>query len=174
MSPLFYLFVSHWKSRAFCHKNHPDRHSLGISLRHKVDEIHKNFGDESHLILLGDYNDEPFDESLSEQLMATRDKALIFKKKKLLYNPFWHYLSYDRSKLEYAGTYYYKDGQTTKWHTFDQIIVSSAFIVGKEWLLNEQATGIVHFPEYLQLVKERKTIFDHLPVITTIEKVCDD
>ncbi|MDQ7090576.1 MAG: hypothetical protein Q9M50_08020 [Methylococcales bacterium] len=164
----FYLFVSHWKSRLHCSKSDADRHLLGMRLRDEVDDIYKNFGKDAPLILLGDYNDEPFDDPLSEQLMATRDKALILKKEFLLYNPFWQYLSYQNP--DYAGTYYYKSGSITQWHTFDQIIVSSVFIIGNKWLLDEKETGIVYFSDYLKQVKNGKTIFDHLPVMTTLKK----
>lgn len=167
----FYLFVSHWSSRLWCHENGADRHLLGIRLRDAIDDIYAADESEPFVILLGDYNDEPFDVSLAQQLMATRDKALVKRKKNLLYNPFWRHLTYPNTDLSYAGTYYYKSGSTTKWHTFDQIIVSSAFLNGNKWLLNEIATGIIDIPEYLQQVKNRNVIFDHLPVKTIIEKV---
>jgi hypothetical protein len=163
-----YLFVSHWASRLWCHENDADRHLLGMRLRDEVDAVLK---DNSELImLLGDYNDEPFDDSLARQLMATRDKALVKRKPNLLYNPFWQHLTYSDSHLNYAGTYYYKSGKTTKWHTFDQMIVSSAFL-NSELQLNEIETGIVYIPNYLKQVKDTETIFDHLPVKATIEKV---
>jgi hypothetical protein len=164
-----YLFVSHWASRLYCPESSPDRQLLGIRLRDGVDNI---LSDNSELIiLLGDYNDEPFDDSLAQQLMATRDKALVKRKPNLLYNPFWRHLTHSDIQLSYAGTYYHKSGKTTKWRTFDQIIVSSAFLNG-ELQLNEIETGIVHIPYYLKQVKDGKTIFDHLPVKATIEKVC--
>jgi hypothetical protein len=166
----FYLFVSHWASRLWCHENGADRHLLGIRLRDAIDNIYADDESEPFVILLGDYNDEPFDIPLAQQLMATRDKALVKRKKNLLYNPFWRHLTYPDTNLNYAGTHYYKK-ETTEWHTFDQIIVSSAFLNGDEWLLNEIATGIVYIPEYLQQVKNRNAIFDHLPVKTIIEKV---
>ena len=166
-----YLFVSHWQSRLYCPENHPDRHTLGLRLRDAVDEIRIGSESTPYIVLLGDYNDEPFDASLSKQLMATRDKALVIKKKNLLYNPFWKHLSYPNlQSLDYAGTYYYKSGLITKWHTFDQIIVSSAFLSAIEWTLNEDLTGIISIPEYLKWVKDFKSTFDHLPIMTTFER----
>jgi hypothetical protein len=41
---------------------------------------------QQHVIILGDFNDEPFDAPLSNHLMATRDRALAGKSH-LLYNP---------------------------------------------------------------------------------------
>ncbi|ASF46087.1 endonuclease/exonuclease/phosphatase family protein [Methylovulum psychrotolerans] len=168
----FYLLVSHWQSRRYCPESDADRHLLGIRLRDAVDDIIDNSESAPYIILLGDYNDEPFDVPLSRQLMATRDKAWVIKqrKKQLLYNPFWRHLSYPNLQaLDYAGTYYYKKGSTTKWHTFDQIMVSSAFLGEIGWALNEASTGIIDIPGYLQMVKN-KSIFDHLPVIATFAR----
>ncbi len=165
----FYLFVSHWKSWLYCPENSPDRQTLGMLLRQEVDKILSDNNSE-FIVLVGDYNDEPFHASLADQLEATRDKALVKRKPNLLYNPFWQHLTYSDVNLSYAGTHYYKSGGTTKWRTFDQIIVSSA-LLDNELQLNETETGIVHIPDYLKQVKDSKTIFDHLPVKTTIEKV---
>ena len=166
-----YLFVSHWQSRLYCHENHPDRHTLGLRLHDAVNEIRMGSESTPYIVLLGDYNDEPFDASLSKQLMATRDKALVIRKKNLLYNPFWKHLSYPNLQaLDYAGTYFYKSGQITKWHTFDQIIVSSAFLSAIGWSLNEDLTGIINIPEYLKWVKDSESTFDHLPFMTTFER----
>ncbi len=162
----FSLLVSHWPSR----RNDADRISLGIHLRYVVKDIIAASEFAPYIILLGDYNDEPFDVSLSQRLMATRDKALIInkRKKQLLYNPFWRHLSYPNLQaLDYAGTYYYKNGPMTKWHTFDQIMVSSAFLGEIGWALDEASTGIIDIPGYLQMVKNNQSIFDHLPIIAT-------
>lgn len=165
----FYLFISHWKSWLYCPENSSDRQTLGMLLRQQVDETLSDDNSE-FIVLLGDYNDEPFHASLADQLEATRDKALVKRKPNLLYNPFWQHLTYSDVNLSYAGTHYYKSGGTTKWRTFDQIIVSSA-LLDNELQLNETETGIVHIPDYLKQVKDGKTIFDHLPVKTTIKKV---
>jgi hypothetical protein len=85
---VFHVFVSHWQSRLYCPENDPVRHLLGMRLRNEADNIYASSESEPYILFLGDYNDEPFDASLSTQLMATRDKALASKKKRLLYNPF--------------------------------------------------------------------------------------
>lgn len=168
---VFQVFVSHWPSRLHCPENHPNRHLLGIRLRDEADHIYTCFESAPYIIFMGDYNDEPFDISLSTQLNATRDKALATKNKRLLYNPFWQRLSYQNLEaLDYAGTYFDTRGTLSKWRTFDQIIVSSAFLGATEWLLNETFTGIANIPEYLTMVKNSKSIFDHLPIMVTFER----
>ena len=123
----FHIFTSHWPSRLWCHEDSSDRHYLGMRLRDSIDEILQKDDQNPHILLLGDYNDEPFNKSLSEHVMATRDKSLVYKHKHLMYNPFWNYLGSRFETDQIFGTYYYNSGKITKWHTFDQIIFSHAF-----------------------------------------------
>jgi len=173
-----HVFVSHWPSRLHRQQNHPERASYGIRLRYAIEELFVDYGNEATLVLLGDYNDEPFDHSLSEHLMATRDRDLAMSKPHLLYNPFWrrlgHLAPYSHDSVDLrssSGTYFYKSGDISRWKTFDQIIFSSKFLRGPNWRLNEQLTQILDIPAYRELVMNPKQIFDHLPVMGVIEKV---
>jgi len=168
---LFHVYVSHWPSRLWCHRHDADRHVLGIRLRDSINSILEQEGASPLVVLLGDYNDEPFDESLSQQLMASRDVDLVQKRQHLLYNPFWKYLCKAKSENPSAGSYYYKSGEITRWHTFDQVIFSHAFIEAKEWRLANNCNHIVEIPAYTQLVKKSSSKFDHLPVYGIVEKV---
>lgn len=171
-----HVFVSHWPSRMWCHENHADRSRLGVLLRQAVVEA---LGQEKsgHVILLGDFNDEPFSESLEQQLYASRDRNLAARKGHLLYNPFWRHLGTATlhapdsiSNDTHGGSYCYHSGRVTRWHTFDQIIFSSAFLGNSAWHLVEDATKVLDVPPYTQLVKDRNSQFDHMPVMTIIEK----
>ena len=172
-----HVFISHWPSWSQCNENSADRHSLGKSLRNAVEDAGSESGILANAILLGDYNDEPFHASLAEQLMATRDRAFAKRKPYLFYNPFWRHLGY--SKLSSpenldegsGGSYYYKNGEITRWRTFDQIIFSSAFLGNINWHLNEEMTGILDFEEYRVKMMDNKEIFDHFPVIGVIDEV---
>ncbi|MBA6091047.1 hypothetical protein H4C81_19475 [Pseudomonas monteilii] len=169
----FHIYISHWPSRLWCHQHDADRHLLGIRLRDSLNNLMEETTTKPFVVLLGDYNDEPFDESLSHQLMASRDLDLVHKRQHLLYNPFWKYLSKIKNEHTFAGSYYYKGGEVTRWHTFDQVIFSHAFIEGKEWRLSNDCEHIIEFPPYTQLVKDPDSKFDHLPVYGTIERVKD-
>jgi len=169
---IFHIFLSHWPSRSFYHENSSTRHYLGLRLRDSIDEIIEKEKSNPHIILIGDFNDEPFNKSLSEHLMATRDKNLVRKHKHLLYNPSWNYLGYKNFESDQiCGTYYYKSGRITKWHTFDQIIFSHAFINSQEWKLKESNYNILAITDIVDSIMNSKQIFDHLPVIAEIEKV---
>lgn len=159
----FHVYISHWPSRLWCKQNDANRYLLGVRLRDSIDEIIENDDKNPFVILLGDYNDEPFDESLSQQIMATRDVDLVQKREHLFYNPFWKYLCKASSEHPMAGSYYYKSGEITRWHTFDQLIFSHAFIEAKEWRLAHDCDHILEIPSYTSLVKSSDSKFDHMP-----------
>ena len=172
-SPL-HLFVSHWPSRLWCEENGADRHLLGVRLRDAVEEVSGLYERQPSTILMGDYNDEPFDSSLSGQLLAARDRKLVRKNPQLLYNPFWRHLGErdphipGEPEKSACGTYYYRSGLTTRWHTFDQIMFSSAFLGSSEWELDERGTQIVRIPFPNGGVSSSRNIFDHYPVASVI------
>lgn len=159
-----HVFASHWPSRLWCNENNAERHSLGVRLRDEIDELIDFYEFDPYIVLLGDYNDEPFDKSLSDQVMATRDINLARKKSYLLYNPFWNHLSARSYDIETSGSYYYKSGKLTQWHTFDQIIFSHAFLTSTDWVLCAKNDCILNVPGYIDVVKNSNSIFDHLPV----------
>ncbi len=173
-----HVFLSHWPSRLHMSQGAPERAHFGIKLREAVEELIELYDNNTALILLGDYNDEPFDHSLSEHLMATRDRHLAKKKKHLLYNPFWRKLGHDdpythkvEITIENGGTYFYKSDPISRWKTFDQMIFSSCFLGDSKWHLNETFTQVLDIPMYRELVLNSKELFDHFPIIGTIERV---
>lgn len=174
---LMHLFISHWPSRLHYPKDDPERHQWGIRLRMIIDEISSLYDNNPYIICMGDYNDEPFDTSIAEHLMATRDRDLVIQRKALFYNPFWRQLGYTRNKNETeleqssCGSYYYKNGSITKWHTFDQIMFSHSFIKYDKWRLDDESANILCLPGLLDIIKDPNEIFDHLPIITKIERV---
>lgn len=175
---VFYFYVSHWPSRM----SRPDlgRDELGYKLRSEIDEVFEEEGYAAKIILMGDYNDEPFDKPIYDKLIATRDRDVVFNKPFILYNPFWRTLGgikpYKRKNIMSPcyGTYYYKaSGHVTKWFTFDQIIVSSAFMGHTAWHLDEEFTSVFNYQkdEYLDGSFFKK--FDHLPVYGRVTRYYD-
>ncbi|MGQ7271999.1 endonuclease/exonuclease/phosphatase family protein [Marinobacter nauticus] len=172
------IFVSHWPSRLTLEKSNEERAYYGQRLRDTINEIDGDQCRNAHVILMGDYNDEPFDKSLTEHLMSTRERPLSGSRKHMLYNPFWRKLGQDKpyshensKELTPAGTCYYASDQYSRWKTFDQIIFSSSFVGGSSWHLEEDYTKIVSFDYIKDAILERNTNFDHLPVISAIRKV---
>ncbi|WP_336716706.1 endonuclease/exonuclease/phosphatase family protein [Pantoea ananatis] len=172
---VFNLFISHWPSRLWCEKNSADRSFLGIRLRDEIEKLNVS-GNVGNVIVMGDFNDEPFDVSLSDHLMATRDLHVAIADSTVLYNPFWRYMC-NRSTYKkgyndesQSGTYYYKGGDVSKWCTFDQVIVSPVFLGKSCWHLVEDRVQIISIPEYLPLVLNKNTIFDHMPIMAVFER----
>jgi hypothetical protein len=171
---LLRVFVVHWPSRMFLPASHK-RHSLAESLQRRIDGWPENVP-LAGTVVLGDFNEEPFDAALSHALLGSRDRSLVRSKRARLYNPFWALLG-ERQALEEegdgvvrlaAGTYHYGSSPHTRWHTFDQVLVSASLLEGAEWRLVERATRVWQAPP---LVNERGRPvggFDHLPVATVL------
>lgn len=139
-------------------------------------ELKDKYSSSPQIIIAGDFNDEPFDKSLSSHLLASRDRALVMKDDSFFYNPFWRHLGETSPYIpgtrsaSVAGTCFYSSGQETKWNTFDQIIVSSSFLRDDRWYLNEKCTGIFRNPSFIELVRSGSSIFDHFPVVGIIQR----
>lgn len=169
------LFIVHWSSRLYDYVDSPKKAQLGMLLQtaiHECIESKKN-----KVIVLGDFNEEPFNESITEHLGASRDIALVKKRTSLLYNPFWRHLMYaalhpysDTTGI-HGGTYFYKSDDSSRWKTFDQMMFSSEFISGKSWSLNENETTVFSDSEFIGYINNAKSKFDHLPILSVIERV---
>lgn len=113
-----HLLVNHWKSRSGGEeKTRPKRIENATLLRMVVDSLF-TVDPSSRILIMGDLNDEPSDESVAMVL-----EALPVEKKPVsgeLYNLF--YSAYDEGK----GTLWYRD-----WDLFDQIIVSGSLLSRK-------------------------------------------
>jgi hypothetical protein len=171
----FHIFVSHWPSRAYTEDNVKRRKTLATRLKDEIDFIRKSIANAS-IILMGDFNDEPFDESMSYHLLATRDRHLAITKEDFLYNPFWRQIgesephAWGNARKSSAGSCFQKDGKETRWRTFDQILFSPAFLGTSNWHLNEQETMILRTEFLVELVQNGAVHFDHLPVLSVIER----
>jgi len=175
---VFYFYISHWPSQM----SRPDlgRDELGYALRADIDSIFNEDGYDAKIILMGDYNNEPFDKPIYDKLVATRDRRVVIDKPYIMYNPFWRNLGgiepYKRhvKTSPCHGTYYYKSSShVTKWFTFDQIIVSSAFMGHSTWHLDEEKTSVYNYQEDAYLSTSFFNKFDHLPIYGRVTKHYD-
>jgi hypothetical protein len=84
---------------------------------------------EKNVIVMGDFNDEPFSPSLMEYLVATYDQAKVLLQRDLerlsLYNCSW-----ERLLGEKPGSYFYDRPLGSPWSMLDQMIVSPALLSG--------------------------------------------
>ena len=169
-----HLIASHWSSRLNEASNSAGRYRLADKLRDKVNALLRAEPD-AYVVLLGDYNDEPFDMCITDSLRATRDRELVIAKRELLYNPFWRHLSsYEHADANHQasdkGTYFHRGGNVTRWRTFDHMMFSRAFLGSEGWRLDEHATRVVNLPGYTAIVEARQNVFDHLPIYCRVNR----
>ncbi len=84
---------------------------------------------DKNVLLMGDFNDEPFSSSLLEYLNASYDRNYVLSQKSVekvvLYNCAWEGLATAK-----PGSYFYEKGKVTNWSMLDQIVVSPALLSG--------------------------------------------
>lgn len=161
-----HYFVNHWPSKfggAF--ETEPKRMFAAQFLRKKVDSLF-SINSDSHIVISGDFNDEPEEESMTESFGMQLEKNALSKTD--LYN-----LMYDiRFK---TGTHSFQN----KWSIIDQFIISgnlmkkesstsvlnnTALIFDMEWLIMEGATGAKRPFRTYQGPKYIGGYSDHLPI----------
>ena len=138
------------------------RRKVASMLRASVTQSRK---DTPHVIVAGDFNDEPFDQSVSETLRTSRDARVAANDGRLLYNPCWRFMHDGDANAEHGlvGTARGGDPET-RWRAFDQILMSSV------WLDRDppcfSGTCLVLRPAALMTREGRpmRKPFDHLPV----------
>jgi predicted extracellular nuclease len=111
------IFVNHWPSRLGGEIETEDlRFETASLLRQKVDLIFQS-NPAAKIVIIGDFNDEPTDPSLTNHLKAQPVSSQLFTNK--LYN-----LSYDLLKTSKIGTHYFSG----HWSILDQVIVSGGLL----------------------------------------------
>jgi len=158
------LFLSHWNTEMF-QGGVKKSHCAG-RLRDKVDAKFRN--KHNHLILIGDYNSQPFDRDMVVELETSKDTDIVFESPRVLYNPFWRNLDSRTNKHLFSGSYFNKSDQYDKWKTFDQMLFSSGFVHGKSWKLDIYSPEI--HDEFNGLSFKFTDTFDHIPIYGSLLK----
>jgi len=169
----FHLFVNHWKSREGGPEETAIKRAENASvLKHLTDSIF-SVNIRANIIVMGDFNDEPSDQSIAGILGAVPPgkQPAAGTLYNLLYETF----------QKGGGTLYYKD-----WDLFDQIMASGSL------LMKKRGKGPVILPPYGYVFKQEWMLFrnkkgemipnrtasskeyfggysDHLPVYTVIK-----
>lgn len=163
---VIHVTASHWPSRLMVAEDDVRRSYLGDALYRSLRGLAAEISPLA--VVMGDFNDDPYSPSLSRHFLASRDRTLASQQNEIYYNPFWRALGESAhiadEKEGICGTYYYRSGIHTRWHTFDQIIFSSEFLQQKSQL-NEANTRILTTPDLVKVLIDRRSIFDHLPVL---------
>lgn len=115
------LIGNHWPSRLGGQfESEPYRILAAETLSYWLDRIPEKMGFEAPVIVMGDFNDDAFDRSITIYALAVRDKKKVASKraqKPYLYNLSWGLYGENR------GTHYYNH-----WGVLDQIMVNRPLV----------------------------------------------
>jgi hypothetical protein len=117
------IFVNHWPSRRGGYlESQPRRNYVASVLRKLIDSV-TQIHPASNIVVMGDFNDEPEDESL-KLILGAQTNLIPFHQNKM-YN-----LMGINNQTRMEGTLKYRD----QWNTFDQFIVTGALLKGSSGL----------------------------------------
>ena len=135
-SDTLHVFVNHWPSKyGGATSTIPRRRDAALVLKHQVDSLNSAVH-EPLILIMGDFNDTPTDESVLQHLGAHLE--LPDTQKPFLFNLMGPFLG----KWD-IGTHKFRE----EWSIIDQFIVSSYLLNKKDGLrLTEQRAEIVKFP----------------------------
>jgi len=133
--------ANHWPSRSSSTGDGPEysagfRATAGETLAYWHDRIREKKGDDVAVVVLGDFNDDPYDKSITIHAQGCRDKGDVQRAKSAkFYNFAWEYMTQmvaDRNgkKRLLNGTLYFGSDASV----FDQIMVSRGLLTGKSGL----------------------------------------
>ncbi len=134
-----HIFGNHWPSRFSGLLETKDlRTAAATLLRNKVDELNMKYKSPK-IVILGDFNDNPEDESLSKILKAGRVEKQIVENS--LYNLFFDLKRDNQGTLKYQS----------QWFIFDQVIVSASLFSNNSGLfVKPENAKILDFPFLLE------------------------
>ncbi len=133
-----HIFVNHWSSRrgGSVYSERKRVHTAKL-LRSKIDSIQK-VNNDAKIIVIGDFNDEPTNYSLTYFLQANNKR--INAKNFELYN-----LMYDQCNTESKGTYSYNG----KWDLLDNIIISQSLLKKNNGYYTTCNSGKIFNPDWI-------------------------
>lgn len=139
---VFHVFVNHWPSRRSGEEESEEKRIYAAQqLRNVITALLKK---EPHakLIIMGDFNDHPDNNSVYTTLKA-REKTLT---KDDLFNPFY---AIDKQG---EGTHYHNN----EWRVLDQIIVSQGLVESKKGYTLDERKGFIFKKDFV-LFKNKKS-----------------
>ncbi|MCK9400519.1 MAG: endonuclease/exonuclease/phosphatase family protein [Bacteroidales bacterium] len=160
-----HIFVNHWPSRSEGKEmSEPKRIMAAETLKALTDSIFSR-NPNALIVIMGDFNDEPVDKSITEGLKVRPSTEMPANKG--LYNLM------DPLYRQGKGTLYYKD-----WDLFDQVIISGSFWNKEKGVIFYDREGRIFEPEWLMFKTDDGTLrpnrtaakeyyggySDHLPV----------
>ncbi len=146
------VICNHWPSRSGgAYESRGYRMTAGETLSYWHQRIWEERGNTMPIVAMGDFNDDPFDESILIHARATRERGDVARSQRAarFYNLAWHYLTQqgqdhrgDPKSLH--GTLYHKGNG----HVFDQLFVSKGLLMPSSPMTVKANTARIEaFPE---------------------------
>jgi endonuclease/exonuclease/phosphatase family metal-dependent hydrolase len=140
---VLHVIGNHWPSRsAGQYESEPYRILVAENCAWIVEQ-HYRSDPEANIVVMGDFNDEPFNRSVQEYLFAIRNRARVQARRNsprarpYLYNLAWSLLD-DPT----PGSFYYGSAPSG-WNMIDQIMVSKGVLTGSSGLeILEQSMAV--------------------------------
>ncbi len=172
------ILGNHWPSRSGGqYKSEPYRMITGETLSYWLERIMEIYDDKAPVIVMGDFNDEPFNRSLTEYALSTGSRKKVSYGK----NPYLYNLCYEVMG-ERKGSYVFGGNPIM----FDQILLTKGIIQTKgKFKINKDAFRIESFDNMVEGRYNTPVRFgrpskkssyntdgfsDHLPVSVLIEE----
>jgi predicted extracellular nuclease len=172
----FVVIGNHWPSKLGGDlASEPYRMMAAETLSYWIERIPIKFEKEVPIVVMGDFNDEPFNRSITDYALALKDSSKVRSRRArrpLLFNLMWEI------QEDGVGSHYYDD-----WSILDQIMVNRAMLEDIHGLtLVPKSCGIYRDDDMLFRGKPRRFgrpnkshdpegFSDHLPVYVRIRKV---
>jgi hypothetical protein len=148
-----HIFVNHWKSRSGGEREtRRQRMFSSITLRKQMDLLLTRESD-FKVIVMGDFNDEPTNRSLTNGLSA------LNKRRNIQMGDYYN-LFYDLHNIQGKGTYNYQGN----WNMLDQVIVSYNLLDQERGLTTGYESGVILKEEWM--LYESEKYGDSLPSAT--------
>jgi predicted extracellular nuclease len=143
------LVGNHWPSRSGGQlESEPFRLISGETLAYFNQRIQEVHGEDTSVLIMGDFNDEPFNRSITEHALGTADKDKVTRSRTAprLYNLMWSFAA------KAQGTFYF-DG----FNLLDQIMVSKGILTSEgKFGIDPNSAQILNFDEIMKNGKPRK------------------
>jgi hypothetical protein len=111
-----HILVNHWPSRRGGERSSRPLRNAAAQLNRQIIDSLMAADPEAHILVMGDFNDDPIKESMKKHLVTSWDKNNL--KEGELYNPFYDFYR------QGIGTLAWRDS----WNLFDMIVMSQTLL----------------------------------------------
>jgi hypothetical protein len=137
------LVGNHWPARSEGKfESEPYRIMVAETLAYWIERIHEEKGKDAEIVLMGDFNDNPYDRSITDYLLASNNRKIVENAKNyMLFNLMYPFLG------QGLGTYVFG----SEINILDQFMVSKAIISNNtKYNFKVESINIISFPEMVK------------------------